>query len=255
MLYNTATRFAFLSPFLLRFSWSSLSRRRVSSLRRHPQTQRCYRWPASRSPLLWRQPRLQPARRHAALKLRMRRSVLRSCARFVLPGRSSPARLSGGPNRPYIVAEATALNNDPNVIFAFVRDQVANQVYSGSFRGARGALWTMGGNSLDKASLLIVLLGAAGIQSQYAQGTLGATDAANAILTMFPTPTIVGGCIPPGTTLASPQTDPTLLATAANHYWVQYGATDTAPIPAFPAPPWGRLSLPPRRLSHPFRLP
>jgi hypothetical protein len=132
------------------------------------------------------------------------------------------------------------LNNDPNTIFAFVRDQVANQVYAGSLRGARGTLWTMGGNSLDKASLLIALLGAAGVQSQYAQGTLGSTAASNAILTMFPAPTIVAGCIPAGTTLASPQTDPTLLATAANHYWVQYGPTNAAADPCVPTAQLGQ---------------
>jgi hypothetical protein len=98
----------------------------------------------------------------------------------------------------------------------------------------------MGGNSLDKASLLIALLGASGIQAQYAQGTLGATDAANAILTMFPGTTIVGGCIPPGTTLASPQTDPTLLVTAANHYWVQYGASNAAADPSMPSAQLGQ---------------
>jgi hypothetical protein len=138
------------------------------------------------------------------------------------------------PTDPYITAEATALNNDPNAIFTFVRDQVANQIYSGSLRGARGTLWSMGGNSLDKASLLIALLGAAGFSAQYVEGTLTNTAASNAILATFPATTRVVGCIPTGTTLASPQTDPTLISSAADHFWVEYGSGNVALDPSTP---------------------
>jgi len=66
------------------------------------------------------------------------------------------------PTDPYIVAQATALGNDPNQIFAFVRDRIAFEAYVGSVRGARGTLWSLAGNTLDKASLLSALLQASG---------------------------------------------------------------------------------------------
>jgi len=157
----------------------------------------------------------------------LRSSHLAFASNAAQPG--SPA----DPTDPYIVAEANALGNEA-AVFAFVRDRIANQIYNGSLRGARGTLWTMGGNSLDKASLLIALLGALNIQAEYVQGTLSGAAASNAILAMFPPPTIVSGCVPPGAAVASPQTDSTLLSTVANHFWVQFGPSNTAADPSIP---------------------
>jgi large repetitive protein len=124
---------------------------------------------------------------------------------------------------PYIVAEATTLNNDPNQIFAFVRDQVGFDIYSGSLRGARGTLWTMAGNALDRASLLIALLTAAGYTAQYVQGTLTSTQATQILQQIFGnTPLGVVGCLPSGTTPANPVANSTFLTTIEQHFWVQY---------------------------------
>ncbi len=139
-----------------------------------------------------------------------------------LKPRDNPA----DPTDPYIAAEASALNNDPNQIFAFVRDQVGTDVYTGSVRGARGTLWSMAGNSLDKASLLIALLGAAGFSAQYVQGTLTETQTENLILQMFPQYTQVLGC-PSSTFGAEPQFDATLQNDLTNYFWVQYGPGNT----------------------------
>jgi hypothetical protein len=137
------------------------------------------------------------------------------------------------PTDPYIVAQAAALSNNPTQIFQFVRDQTVFQAYSGSVKGARGTLWSLGGNSLDRASLLIALLGAAGYTAQYVQGTLNSTLAATLINSMFPAPSRVVGCIPTGTSLASPATDPNLLAQVETHFWVQYGNGNTPMDPNF----------------------
>jgi hypothetical protein len=165
----------------------------------------------------------------------------RPAALFSTPQSDSPLpkgpthRLASAadPTDPYIIAQATALNNNPTQIFAFVRDQVAFQAYHGSVRGARGTLWTMGGNSLDRASLLIALLGAAGYTAQYVQGTLTTGQEQTLISSMFSAPSRVVGCIPAGTTLASPTTDPNLQTAIADHYWVEYGAQNTPMDPNF----------------------
>jgi transglutaminase-like putative cysteine protease len=122
----------------------------------------------------------------------------------------------------YIIAQATALGNDQNRIFAFVRDQIWLDVYMGSVRGARGTLWSQAGNSLDKSSLLIALLGAAGISATYVQGTLTSAQRQQLILSMFQNSTQVVGC-PPLSILNSPQSDATLTYDLTNHYWVQVG--------------------------------
>jgi len=69
---------------------------------------------------------------------------------------------------PFIVRKAGELGNDPVQIFAFARDEVVYESYTGSLRGARGTLWSKAGNALDQASLLIALLRASGIRAETA---------------------------------------------------------------------------------------
>ena len=158
----------------------------------------------------------------------------------VKPARFHPrVQSADDPTDPYIVAEAALLGNDPNEIFAFVRDQVAFNVYSGSLRGARGTLWSIAGNSLDKASLLIALLGAAGISAQYVEGTISPSRQQQLILSMFPTVSQVIGCPPVNLPVANPATDPTLLSEVGDHFWVEFGPGNTPADPNFPNNPIG----------------
>jgi hypothetical protein len=148
------------------------------------------------------------------------------------------------PTDPYIVNQAAALHNDPQQMFAFVRDQVSYQAYSGSLRGARGTLWSKAGNALDRASLLVALLRASGFTAQYVQGTLSTAQAQNLILAMFQSQYRVLGCLPAGSALADPANDSTLLAIAGDHYWVQYSNSPGGPFTnadtAFPAAQLGQ---------------
>jgi Transglutaminase-like superfamily/LVIVD repeat len=123
---------------------------------------------------------------------------------------------------PYIQSEAAVLGNDPTRIFQFVRDQVGYESYTGALRGARGTLWSMAGNSLDKASLLIALLRVSGIPAQYSSGTLSLALQKQLILSMFPAQTQLTGYISNGSALSDPSNDATLQAQAQTHYWVQF---------------------------------
>lgn len=144
------------------------------------------------------------------------------------------------PTDPYVVAQAAALNNDPAQIYAFVRDQIGFEVYHGSLRGARGTLWSKAGNSLDRASLLIALLGASGITAQYVEGTLPVEKTQQLILSMFTSPSRVTGCPPKDAQLADPANDPQLLADAGDHFWVEYGSSSIPMDPSFPDNPIGQ---------------
>jgi uncharacterized membrane protein len=145
------------------------------------------------------------------------------------------------PADPYIVAEAKALNNDPNQIFAFVRDQIGFEVYRGSLRGARGTLWSKAGNALDRASLYVALLGASGISARYVEGTIPIALEQQLILSMFPSVSQVTGCPPPGAQRSDPANDPTLLSEVSDHFWVEFGPSFTPADPSFPTDQIGRV--------------
>jgi uncharacterized membrane protein len=134
----------------------------------------------------------------------------------------SSASIDANPTDPYISGQAAQLGNDPNRIFQFVRDQIGYESYLGALRGARGTLWSMAGDSLDKASLLVALLRASGIPAQYASGTLNQSQEQQLILSMFPAQTQLTGYVAAGATLSNPAGDPTLQSEAQPHYWVRF---------------------------------
>ncbi len=145
-----------------------------------------------------------------------------------------PSTINANLNDTYISAKAASLGNDANRIFQFVRDQVGYESYPGALRGARGTLWSLAGNSLDKASLLIALLRASGIPAQYATGTLSLAQQKQLILSMFPAQTQLTGYVATGATLSDPANDPKLQSEAATHYWVQFDSGNGTLVDADP---------------------
>lgn len=126
---------------------------------------------------------------------------------------------------PYIINKAAELGNDPQQIFAFVRDEIKFESYAGSLRGARGTLWSQAGNALDQASLLIALLRVSGIPAWYVQGTLDRARAQELIASMFlPAPYRVVGFVPDDAEKSDPVNDPALIAEAQQHFWVEFDA-------------------------------
>lgn len=149
---------------------------------------------------------------------------------------------------------------DGGEIFRFVRDHVGYEGYRGSLRGSRGTLWSMAGNALDQASLLVAMLRSCGIPARYAVGRLGASRAQQLIRSMFVEPLGILGALDPAdvpgldglelnATLADialeapgadatsdPENDPELLETAMRHAWVELwdGGSFVAADPTFP---------------------
>ncbi|MEX1295512.1 MAG: hypothetical protein AB1Z67_05000 [Candidatus Limnocylindrales bacterium] len=75
----------------------------------------------------------------------------------------------------WVVADvAAAIDGDPAVAFAFVRDHIGFDPYVGSLRSPQGTLAARAGNGLDRARLLQALLGPE-ITSRFASGTLADT--------------------------------------------------------------------------------
>jgi len=119
-----------------------------------------------------------------------------------------------------MLAQVATTGADPQSMFDYVR-YLEFEAYSGSLRGTRGTLWSAAGNAVDQASLLIAMLRAYGIPARYRHGTLSVSQAQQLILSMFPTPTQILGHVPPGTEVSDPANDPTLIAEARDHWWVE----------------------------------
>lgn len=73
---------------------------------------------------------------------------------------------------PDIVALAGDLNNDPQQIFNYVRNNIEYEPIYGSFQDATHTLQVKAGNDIAQASLLIALLRAAGIPARYVFGQI-----------------------------------------------------------------------------------
>lgn len=87
---------------------------------------------------------------------------------------------------PEVLALVARHQGDLAALRAFVRSQVRYEVYLGSLRGARGTLWSRGGNALDQASLLVAAARAAGVPARYAYAELAEAEARALLAELFP---------------------------------------------------------------------
>lgn len=128
---------------------------------------------------------------------------------------------------PFIQEKAAELDYDPQAIFAFLRDDIGYESYVGSLRGARGALWSGAGNSVDVASLGVALMRASGIPARYQQGNLPFDRIQPLIQSMFPPDFQAVGSIPAGTPVSNPLADGSLYTDSAQFYtWFQFDTGD-----------------------------
>lgn len=133
---------------------------------------------------------------------------------------------------PFIQAKLAEIKPGVTNAFNFARDQIGFEAYTGSLRGARGALWSEAGNSLDKVSLLIALLRGQGIGARYVRGTLAPSDIRTLIGSLFDPVALANavGNIPNRYPKSDPENDPGLVARVSDHWWVELeGGTQLDP--------------------------
>ncbi|MFZ3007549.1 MAG: Ig-like domain-containing protein [Phenylobacterium sp.] len=88
-------------------------------------------------------------------------------------GATSAVTYAWGSNKPWEIKEtARALENDPQKIFAFVKNHIRFEPRFGAQKGAVGAIIDRSGTAFDQAQLLVELLRAAGFTARYQVGTL-----------------------------------------------------------------------------------
>jgi len=89
---------------------------------------------------------------------------------------TNSALVSGQPvlNAPHaeITALARALDNNPDLIYAYVRNSVDTTFTYGMGKGAMGALVDRNGTAFDQAQLMVLLLRAAGKTASFKNGTI-----------------------------------------------------------------------------------
>lgn len=103
--------------------------------------------------------------------------------------------------------------------FAFVRDQIEFEPFTGIMKLSQGVLWGRAGNAVEQAMLLTELLGLEGEKVRYAQGKLEKEKAARLIKNIFPEEKDF--YYPENVLLSAPSQDKEILSAIEDHYWVQ----------------------------------
>jgi transglutaminase-like putative cysteine protease len=119
------------------------------------------------------------------------------------------------------ISELSAgMGDDPQAIFAYVRDKIEYDPYYGSMRGALGTYLGGSGSSEDQANLLVAMLRAAHIPARYVVGELDDETALEIINGMFKYPSVTCGSVPEKLRY-DPAKDQELINTVKKHTWVE----------------------------------
>lgn len=114
-------------------------------------------------------------------------------------------------------------------IFAWVRDNVDYEPYSGELRGARGVLVDHVGNSVDQATLLVAMFRAKGLNARFARGRKSAEETQR-VLSDFAgkasllNPANLDNQAPK---VADPTTTPRYASNITEHVWAEVLVGDT----------------------------
>lgn len=103
----------------------------------------------------------------------------------------------------------------------WVAENTTLDPYVGMLRGARGALFSRGGNSLDRSLLLGELLEAQGVSWRLAVGDLSDETARALAATTTVRGALGGDGVPSSVAEYSPAADGSIRGTLAHHYWVR----------------------------------
>jgi len=112
-----------------------------------------------------------------------------------------------------------AIDNQWEAAFAFVREQIEFEPFTGIMKSSQGVLWAQAGNAVEQARLLTELLSLEGEKVRYAQGKLNKEKAAWLIKNIFPEEKDF--YYPEDVPLSAPSQDEEILSAIEDHYWVQ----------------------------------
>lgn len=115
----------------------------------------------------------------------------------------------------------SATLDDPEDAATWIRENMTFDPYEGSLRGARGALFSKGGNALDRALLLAELLDAMGVDATIARGSLTDEQARALLASAAVAGSLTGDGVPSEVQAFDAGANGRVRATVSDHYWVR----------------------------------
>ena len=108
------------------------------------------------------------------------------------------------PSKDYDLPRVAQQLTTADAAFAYVRDNIRFESYSGILRGARGTFYTRAGNAFDRAMLLAYFLNAQKVPFRFAVGNLAVSQSEQLFARIFEP---ASNATPPAKSSGSPQAD------------------------------------------------
>ncbi len=133
---------------------------------------------------------------------------------------------------------------DPEAASEWIQENLTFDPYEGTLRASRGALFSMGGNSLDRALLLAEILDAMDIDARIAVGTLEDSQARALLNSAAVGGSLAGDAVPSEVSPYDAGANGRVRGVVSRHYWVRAdlrsGTTDIDPT--FPGLAFGEAA-------------